>query len=68
MLPDREYKIYSLFRRLAIVIMIDNTVSDREYQYCFNLGVKMGLHPNAVDEIIDHVAARGAMDALLEKL
>ena len=51
-LPDREYKVYSLFHRLVIIIMVDNEVHATEKHYCFNLGVKMGLHPNAVSEII----------------
>jgi hypothetical protein len=51
-LPDREYKVYSLFHRLVIIIMVDNEVHEKEKQYCFNLGIKMGLHPNAVGEII----------------
>lgn len=61
-LPDREYKIYALFHRLAIIIMIDNTVDERERHYCFTLGIKMGLHPNAVGEIIDHIIAKGSMN------
>lgn len=63
-LPDREYKIYALFHRLAIIIMIDNTMSDRERHYCFNLGIRMGLHPNAIGEIIDHIETRGSMDVM----
>lgn len=63
-LPDKEYKLFSVFHRLAIIIMIDNSVSEAEKKYCFNLGVKMGLHPNAVSEIIDHVIAKGAINAL----
>jgi DnaJ-domain-containing protein 1 len=51
-LPDREYKIYALFHRLAIIIMIDNEVREQEKQYCFNLGIKMGLHPNAITEVL----------------
>jgi hypothetical protein len=27
-LPEREYKIYALFHRLAIVIMIDNSIHE----------------------------------------
>jgi hypothetical protein len=61
-LPDREYKIYALFHRLAIIVMLDNNMSERERRYCFNLGIKMGLHPNAINEIIDHISKRGAMD------
>jgi hypothetical protein len=58
-LPDREYKIYGLFHRLALIIMIDNSASENEKRFCFNLGIKMGLHPNAVNEIIDHAAKHG---------
>ena len=63
-LPDREYKIYALFHRLAIIIMIDNALNEREKQYCFNLGIKMGLHPNAVGEIIHHIAEKGSMEVM----
>lgn len=63
-LPDKEYKLFSVFHRLAIVIMVDNSINETERQYCFNLGVKMGLHPNAVGEIIDHVVAKGALGAM----
>jgi hypothetical protein len=63
-LPDKEYKLYSLFHRLAIIIMLDNTVNERERHYCFNLGIKMGLHPNAIKEIIDYVSVYGAMTSM----
>ena len=43
--------------------MIDNALSERERQYCFNLGIKMGLHPNAVGEIIDYIASQGTGDS-----
>ena len=61
-LPDREYKVYALFHRLAIIIMIDNLIDEREKRYCFSMGIKMGLHPNAVGEIIDHVIVNGSMN------
>jgi len=62
-LPNREYKNYILFHRLALIVMIDNVLSERERQYCFNLGIKMGLHPNAVGEIIDYIASLGTIDS-----
>ena len=61
-LPDREYKVYAVFHRLAIIIMVDNLIDDREKHYCFSMGIKMGLHPNAVGEIIEHVIANGSMN------
>jgi hypothetical protein len=62
-LPDKEYKIYALFHRLAIIIMVDNEVGKDEKRYCFNLGIKMGLHPNAIGEIIEYTIAHGAWNA-----
>jgi hypothetical protein len=54
-LPGHEHKLYSLFHRLAVVIMVDNEITTQEKEYCFNLGVKMGLHPSAINEIIASV-------------
>lgn len=59
-LPNREYKVYGLFHRLALILMLDNHASDAEKHFCFNLGIRMGLHPNAVGEIIDFVSVHGA--------
>jgi DnaJ-domain-containing protein 1 len=63
-LPDTEFKTQVLFHRLAIIIMIDNEVTDRERQYCINLGIRMGLHPNAIAEIIDVIETRGTMHVM----
>jgi hypothetical protein len=62
-LPDREFKVYALFHRLVIIIMIDGEMHADERRYCFNLGIRMGLHPNAVGEIIAHTATHGAWGA-----
>lgn len=59
-LPDTQYKVYSLFHRLVLILMIDTTAHDQEKHYCFNLGIQMGLHPNAIDEIIDHATLHGS--------
>jgi hypothetical protein len=67
-LPDREYKIYSLFHRLAIIIMIDNAINAKEKRYCFNLGIKMGLHPNAIGEIIDYVIQHGPINSFPKEI
>jgi len=61
-LPDREYKLYSLFHRLALIIMVDNEAKEIEKRYCFNLGIKMGLHPNAVGEIIEYASKHGSIN------
>jgi hypothetical protein len=43
--------------------MIDNVANDIERKYCFDLGIKMGLHPNAVIEVIQYVVTHGAFNA-----
>lgn len=58
-LPDKQYKLYAVFHRLVVVIMIDNVANDVERKYCFDLGIKMGLHPNAVIEVITYVVTEG---------
>lgn len=63
-LPSREYKLYSMFHRLAIILMVDGMLKEPEHQFCFALGIKMGLHPNAVQEIIDLISTKGPMNAL----
>lgn len=63
-LPDREYKVYAIFHRLAAIIMIDGDITEREHRYCFNLGIKMGLHPNAVGEIISLIEVKGVMNVM----
>ena len=62
-LPDKQYKHYAVFHRLVMVIMIDNVANEVEKKYCFDLGIKMGLHPNAVVEVIQYVVALGALNA-----
>ena len=62
-LPDKQYKLYAVFHRLVMVIMIDNVANEMERKYCFDLGIKMGLHPNAVIEVITYVVAEGPLRA-----
>ena len=63
-LPDRQYKLYAVFHRLVMVIMIDNVASEVEKKYCFDLGIKMGLHPNAIIEVIQYVGKHGPLNAV----
>ena len=62
-LPDKQFKLYAVFHRLVMVIMIDNVANEIEKKYCFDLGIKMGLHPNAVIEVIQYVVAEGPFSA-----
>ena len=62
-LPDKQYKLYAVFHRLVMVIMIDNVANEVEKKYCFDLGIKMGLHPNAVIEVIQYVLTEGPLNS-----
>jgi hypothetical protein len=67
-LPDKEYKLYALFHRLVIILAVDEQVTDDEKRHCFNLGIKMGLHPNAIAEIIEYVTGQDPMNAMPEQI
>lgn len=51
--PKNEFQIIPLFHRLIILMMIDNKVHPDEIKFCVDLGIKMGLHPQAVSDIIE---------------
>ena len=52
-LPKNEFQIIPLFHRLIILMMIDSKIHDDEIKFCSDLGIKMGLHPQAVGDIIE---------------
>ncbi|MTI19861.1 hypothetical protein E1176_02380 [Fulvivirga sp. RKSG066] len=52
-LPENEFQIIPLFHRLLILMNIDMDLDERELLFCRNLGIKMGLNPSAVSEIIE---------------
>lgn len=62
-LPDKEYKLYSLFHRLTLIMLVDNNVNDTERHFCFDMGVRMGLHPQSINEVIDYVIKQGVFSA-----
>ncbi len=51
-IPKSEYEVIPLFHRLLLLMGIDQRVSDEERRFCFEMGIKMGLHPQAIDELI----------------
>lgn len=67
-LPRNEFMVIPLFHRLVILIGIDSIVLDEERNFCFELGVKMGLHPQAVNEVIDIVVNNGVFDLTPQKI
>ncbi|UII20238.1 hypothetical protein [Fulvivirga ligni] len=51
--PKTEYQIIPLFHRLLILMCIDTDIDDLEKSFCRELGIKMGLNPFAVTDIIE---------------
>ena len=51
-LPKIESKIIEQFHRLIILIGIDKLIYKEEVSFCVELGVRMGLHYNAISEVL----------------
>lgn len=62
-LPEKEYLLYSLFHRLALVMLVDSEMNGSERHFCLDMGVRMGLHPQSVNEVLDHIISNGAFEA-----
>jgi hypothetical protein len=51
--PKYEYQIIPQFHRIVLLMGIDRMIYKEEIQFCMDLGLKMGLNPSAVKEIVD---------------
>ena len=51
--PRYEYQIIPQFHRIILLMGIDRMIYKEEIQFCLELGLRMGLNPNAVKEIVD---------------
>ena len=58
-MPDCEYKVYALFHRVVLMMMINNRVLEKDINFCISLGVRMGLHPQATKETIRIIMHQG---------
>ncbi len=61
-LPDAEHKVIPLFHRLVLLMTLQADLIETRKSLCFDLGVKMGLHPQAVMEIISIAENEGVWD------
>jgi len=50
--PKLEYERIIQFQRLIMIMNIDQNVEVTELEYVRQLGIKMGLHPAATDEVL----------------
>lgn len=50
--PKLEYERILQFQRLLLVMNIDEHITDEELDYIKQLGIRMGLHPMATNEVL----------------
>lgn len=50
--PKMEYDRILQFQRLIMIMNIDSEVDQDELDYLRKLGLRMGLHPSATDEVL----------------
>jgi len=50
--PKLEKDVIEQYHRLIILMGIDKLIYKEEVQFCFELGVKMGLNANAIMEVL----------------
>ncbi len=51
--PKDMYRIMMQYHRLIVLMGIDRIITDEEKELCVNLGLKMNLKKEAIEEIID---------------
>ncbi|MCB9364317.1 MAG: TerB family tellurite resistance protein [Flavobacteriales bacterium] len=54
---DREIDRIIQFYRLLLLMGVDANHHDKEIDFCKNLGLKMGLNPIAINEVVKRILA-----------
>ncbi|MGF1636652.1 MAG: TerB family tellurite resistance protein [Cyclobacteriaceae bacterium] len=72
--PKQQHKVIDQFHRLILLMGIDKIIKNEEIQFCFDLGLKMGLNPAAVLEVIKksyrnpgYLVQKDEMDKIFKK-
>lgn len=50
--PKYETQVIEQFHRLILLMGIDKTITSDEINFCFELGIRMGLNYNAISEVL----------------
>lgn len=50
--PSRENDVIDQYHRLIMLMGIDKMIYKEEVQFCFELGIRMGLNTNAIMEVL----------------
>ena len=51
--PHNMYRIIMQYHRMILLMGIDRIISDKEMEFCMDLGLKMNLKPEAIREILE---------------
>lgn len=54
---DKEIDRITQFYRLLLLMGVDTNHHKKEIEFCKNLGLKMGLNPNALNEVVKRLLA-----------
>lgn len=54
---NKEIDRITQFYRLLLLMGVDSDHHEKEVDFCKNLGLKMGLNPNAINEVVRRVLA-----------
>jgi len=54
---DRETDRFTQFYRLLLLTSVDANRDENEIEFCKNTGLKMGLNPNAINEVVKRIIA-----------
>lgn len=52
---NKEIDRITQFYRLLLLMGIDSNHHEKEVEFCGNLGLKMGLNPNAINEVVKRI-------------
>ena len=58
-LPKQEPKVFAFFHRLILMAIVDGEIDPKERGLLLEFGIRMGLNPSAVLEVIDYSVAHG---------
>lgn len=56
--PMRENDVIDQYHRLILLMGIDKAIYHEEVQFCFELGIKMGLNTNAIGEVLRKIVRK----------
>jgi uncharacterized tellurite resistance protein B-like protein len=51
--PHDMYQMMLQYHRIIIMMGIDRIISEKEMEFCMDLGIKMNLKPEAIKEILE---------------